>query len=125
MKTRIYAAPAVEGLNATGWKYYRQDRKAEYKASPPGRAMSPALSHHATRCTQVSPSLCSKCSCVSWCAKLVILTTLSLEFHTDFYMQFCILDCSLYMLILKSKYFTIIFLYSKLYILTLSVAEFD
>ena len=48
---------------------YRQDRGAEYKASPPGRAMSPALSmlsHHVTHCTQVSPSLCSKCICVSW-----------------------------------------------------------
>ena len=97
--------------------YYRQDRKAEYKTPPPGRAMSPALGHHVTHCTQVSPSLCSKCICVSWWAKLVILTTLSLEFHTDFYMQFCILDCSLYMLILKSKCFTIIFLYSKLYIM--------
>ena len=45
---------------------YRQDRGAEYKASPPGRAMSPALIHHVTHCTQVSPSLCSKCICVSW-----------------------------------------------------------
>ena len=35
--------------------YYRQDRGAEYKASPPGWAMSPALSHHVTHCTQVNP----------------------------------------------------------------------
>ena len=45
---------------------YCQDRGAEYKALPPGRAMSPALSHHVTHCTQVFPSLCSKCICVSW-----------------------------------------------------------
>ena len=45
---------------------YRQNRKAGYKASPPGRAMSFDFSHHVTHCTQVSPSLCSKCICVSW-----------------------------------------------------------